>query len=64
MQSALELVYIGPTFADNTYIFCSDPHILKENLHKVEDWVITINLSMKSLGVKIQTLILIFQRFV
>ena len=36
IKSAPELEYI--LLADKTNIFCSEPHILKEHLHRVEDW--------------------------
>ena len=46
IKSAPELEYI--LFADDTNIFCSEPHILKANLHKVEDWCLANRLILNS----------------
>ena len=46
IKSAPELEYIF--FADDTNIFCSEPHILKANLHKVEDWCLANRLILNS----------------
>ena len=52
IKSAPELEYIF--FADDRNIFCSEPHILKENLHKVEDWCLANRLILNTFEIIFQ----------